>query len=153
MAFARAALIAKRRLDEVRRTTILPRQNRRRVSMQNILPLAQACKQEIVNGSASVLALEDPVLALAPACEKNSTYRRGRGRKSPDQTLTAEDAKDAEENQIEEKNGVKAGPVQLIHRTGFQLELPLGFLCVDLCGDFRSAVSFAFDCSRASEHA
>lgn len=58
---ARAALIAKRRLDggaedyDFYRAKI----GTARFYAEHVLPLAQSCKQEIVNGSTSVLALEE----------------------------------------------------------------------------------------------
>ncbi len=59
--FARAALIAKRRLDEGAEDYDFYRAKigTARFYAEHVLPLAQACKQEIVNGSASVLALEE----------------------------------------------------------------------------------------------
>jgi hypothetical protein len=58
---ARAALVAKRRLDggaedhDFYRAKIVTA----RFYAEHVLPLAQSCKQEIVNGSTSVLALEE----------------------------------------------------------------------------------------------
>jgi len=58
---ARAALIAKRRLDENAESYDFYRAKigTARFYAEHVLPLAQACKQEIVNGSTSVLALEE----------------------------------------------------------------------------------------------
>jgi acyl-CoA dehydrogenase len=58
---ARAALIAKRRLDEGAEDYDFYRAKigTARFYAEHVLPLAQSCKQEIVNGSTSVLALEE----------------------------------------------------------------------------------------------
>ncbi len=58
---ARAALVAKRRLDEGAEDYDFYRAKigTTRFYAEHILPLAQSCKQEIVNGSTSVLALEE----------------------------------------------------------------------------------------------
>ena len=58
---ARAALVAKRRLDEGAEDHDFYRAKigTARFYAEHVLPLAQSCKQEIVNGSASVLALEE----------------------------------------------------------------------------------------------
>jgi len=58
---ARAALIAKRRLDEGAADYDFYRAKigTARFYAEHVLPLAQSCKQEIVNGSTSVLALEE----------------------------------------------------------------------------------------------
>jgi acyl-CoA dehydrogenase len=58
---ARAALIAKRRLDEGAEDYDFYRAKigTARFYAEHVLPLAQSCKQEIVSGSTSVLALED----------------------------------------------------------------------------------------------
>ncbi|MEK6211296.1 MAG: acyl-CoA dehydrogenase [Pseudomonadota bacterium] len=58
---ARAALIAKRRLDENAESYDFYRAKigTARFYAEHVLPLTQACKQEIVNGSTSVLALEE----------------------------------------------------------------------------------------------
>ncbi|HKQ24178.1 MAG TPA: acyl-CoA dehydrogenase [Burkholderiales bacterium] len=58
---ARAALLAKRRLDEGAEDYDFYRAKigTARFYAEHILPLAQPCKQEIVNGAASVLALEE----------------------------------------------------------------------------------------------
>jgi acyl-CoA dehydrogenase len=58
---ARAALIAKRRLDEGAEDYDFYRAKiaTARFYAEHVLPLAQSCRQEIVNGSTSVLALED----------------------------------------------------------------------------------------------
>jgi len=58
---ARAALVAKRRLDEGAEDYDFYRAKigTARFYAEHILPLAQAYKQEIVNGSTSVLALEE----------------------------------------------------------------------------------------------
>jgi 3-(methylsulfanyl)propanoyl-CoA dehydrogenase len=57
----RAALIAKRRLDEGAEDYDFYRAKigTARFYAEHVLPLAQPCKQEIVNGSTSVLALEE----------------------------------------------------------------------------------------------
>jgi len=57
----RAALIAKRRLDEGAQDYDFYRAKigTARFYAEHILPLAQAYKHEIVNGAASVLALEE----------------------------------------------------------------------------------------------